>query len=66
MNAGKKGRPFEFPDSLFVYCAKQMNSKNTTYRTMEGDLRCILEALGRCAPDHSTIEGRCSVLDWSP
>lgn len=65
MNAGKKGRPYEFPDSLFIYCAKQMNSKDATYRTMERDLRCILGALGRYAPDHSTIEERCSVPDWS-
>jgi len=64
MNAGKRGRPYEFPDSLFVYCAKQMHSKNFTYRTAEGDLRCILRAFGRDAPDHSTIETRCSMLDW--
>lgn len=64
MNAGKRGRPYIFPGSLFVYCAVQMHSKNITYRTMEGDLRCILGALGRVAPDHSTIEARCSVLEW--
>jgi len=64
MNAGKKGRPYEFPDTLFIYCAVQMHSKNVTYRTMEGDLRCILGASGRSAPDHSTIEARCSVLNW--
>jgi transposase len=64
MNAGKKGRPYEYPDSLFVYCAKQMHSKNCTYRTVEGDLRCILKAYGKGAPDHSTIEARCALLEW--
>lgn len=64
MNEGKRGRPFEFPLSLFRYCAKQMCSKNITYRMMEGGLRCILGAFGRKAPDHSTIEIRCSELEW--
>jgi hypothetical protein len=65
MNAGKKGRPYEFPNSLFVYCMKQMCHKNLTYRMPEGDLRCILGELGKKTPDHSTIEERCSVLDWA-
>jgi hypothetical protein len=65
MNEGKRGRPYGFPDSLFRYCAVQMCSKNTTYRTMEGDLRCILKAYGKKAPDHSTIEARCADLGWT-
>jgi len=64
MNLGKKGRPYEFPDSVFAYSAMQMFSRNITYRTMEGELRCILGAFGGDAPDHSTIEERCGMLEW--
>ena len=64
MNKGKRGRPFEFPASLFRYCAMHIFSANITYRMMEGRLRCILGAFGRNAPDHSTIEERCGGMEW--
>jgi hypothetical protein len=64
MNAGNKERPYEFPDSPFRYCAVQMHFRNAAYRAAEGDLRCILKAYGKDAPDHSIIETRCAELDW--
>jgi len=64
MNLGKKGRPYEFPDSLFRFCSIVMATSNTRLRAAEGMLRGILGVLGRKTPDHSTIEERCSFLKW--
>jgi hypothetical protein len=64
MNIGKKGRPYEFPDSLFIFCCRVRATSNMQLRMMEGMLRDLLGAFGRVAPDHSTIEERCSALRW--
>jgi len=63
-NHGKNGRPFDFPDSLFIFCEKVRATVNMQLRMLEGMLRDILGVFGRKAPDHSTIEERCSQLAW--
>ncbi|MCL2712818.1 MAG: IS5 family transposase [Methanomassiliicoccaceae archaeon] len=62
MNCGKTGRPYEFPDSLFWSCIRIMAVTNIRLRMLEGKLRCVLGAVGHKAPDHSTIDERCSLL----
>jgi hypothetical protein len=60
MNRGKRGRPYRFPDYLFRFCCRITATSNIQLRMLEGMLRNILGAFGRRAPDHSTIDERCS------
>jgi len=64
MNAGKKGRPYEYPDTLFVFCCRVRATNGMHLRMLEGMLAVILGAVGHSAPDHSTIEERCSSIAW--
>lgn len=64
MNAGKKGRPYEYPDALFEFCSRVRATNGMQLRMMEGMLIDLLGAFGLNAPDHSTIEERCSQLEW--
>jgi hypothetical protein len=63
MNKGKRGRPYEYPDSMVEYARKRHARDGTDYRTLEGELREIMTLAGRSAISYSQMFKRCKRLD---
>ena len=63
MNRGKRGRPYEYPDSMVEYARKRHAKDGTDYRTLEGELREIMGMTGKHAISYSQMFKRCRKLD---
>lgn len=65
MNRGKRGRPFLYTDRMIAYLGGLASALGMRYRSLEGHLRAILEAVGIRVPDFSTIWRRILSMDLS-
>jgi len=63
MNRGKVGRPYEYPRSMVEYARRRHAKGGIDYRTLEGELREIMELAGRRAISYSQMFKRCKKLD---
>ena len=58
MNKGKKGRPYKYPDSLFVWLG-YLYLFTHNYRVLEGICKALAEIIpGFPTAEHSTIQRR--------
>lgn len=64
LNAGKYGRPFEFPDELFYWAAMQHAVMGMPYRQIQGYLEKFFEGTGVKVPDYTTLYKRIRGLDF--
>jgi len=63
MNEGKPGRPYEYPHSMVEYARRRRAKDGVDYRTLEGELREIMDLVGRTAISYSQMFKRCRRLD---
>ena len=64
MNEGKRGSPYEYPDSLMQFCAVFYHFFHLPYRQLEGVLRGLSRFIPDLkAPDYSTPNRRFSKLE---
>jgi len=62
---GKRGRPFQYTDAMIAYLGGLTSALGMRYRSLEGHLRAILDAVGIRVPDFSTIWRRIIRMDVS-
>jgi hypothetical protein len=68
-NSGKDGRPFEYPEVVFIVALILRFLFQLDYRGLEGILRALGQFIGFSPPHYSTIYKRCKVIDlkdWLP
>jgi len=63
MNAGKVGRPFDYPHSMVEYARRRHAKGGIDYRSLEGELREIMKLTGKKAISYSQMFKRCKKLD---
>jgi len=66
MNRGKRGRPFEYPDSLVLWTLAYMECLGLSYRMAVGNLSAVLGAHGIAPPSHSRLCERLGELARDP
>ena len=64
LNVGKYGRPFEFPDELFYWAAKQHVVLGMPYRQIQGYLERFFRGTSMRVPDYTTLFKRIRDLDF--
>lgn len=62
MNRGKRGRPFEFPDSMVLWIMSMMAVFDMTFRSAAGFASGLLEGYGMAAPSTSRLLERANML----
>ena len=64
MNRGKRGRPFEYPDTFIQFAAVLYHCFSLPYRQLEGVLRSLFRYIKTAkSPDYTTLFRRTSMLD---
>lgn len=64
MNAGKYGRPFEFPDELFYWAALQHVVLGMPYRQIQGYLEQFFQGSNIKVPDYTTLFKRIKAMKF--
>lgn len=64
LNAGKYGRPFEFPDELFYWAALQHVVMGMPYRQIQGYLEQFFHDSNIKVPDYTTLFKRIKAMKF--
>ncbi|MCX8173990.1 MAG: IS5 family transposase, partial [Thermoplasmata archaeon] len=62
MNKGKRGRPYEYPNSLILFACYIYVALGLSWRELEGFISSLMRICGRPSPDYSVLFRRVNAL----